>query len=85
VVAHSFISVHVQEKETPAGAKPVPIRTHLRSVVIVLEIIGIIVGVYNGKYYYQVEIRQEMIGHYLAEFPVSYKSDKGVGMMICSC
>jgi small subunit ribosomal protein S15e len=53
--------------------------------VIVPEIICIVVGVYNGKYFYQVEIKPEMIGHYLAEFSVSYKSIKGVGMMICSC
>jgi ribosomal protein uS19 len=63
----------------------VPIRTHLRSVVIVPEIIGVVVGVYNGKYFYQVEIKPEMIGHYLAEFSASYKSFKGVGMIICSC
>jgi ribosomal protein uS19 len=62
----------------------VPIRTHLPSVVIVPEIICIVVGVYNGKYFYQVEIKPEMIGHYLAEFSISYKSIKGVGMMICS-
>lgn len=31
--------------------------------------IGSVVGVYNGKQYTNVEIKPEMIGHYLAESP----------------
>lgn len=34
---------------------------------IVPEMIGSVVGVYNGKQYINVEIKPEMIGHYLAE------------------
>ena len=33
--------------------------------VIVPEMIGSVVGVYNGKQYINVEIKPEMIGHYL--------------------
>ena len=29
--------------------------------------------VYNGKVFTQVEIKPEMIGHYLGEFSISYK------------
>ena len=44
--------------------------------IIVPEMIGSIIGVYNGKTFNQVEIRPEMIGHYLAEFSISYKPVK---------
>ena len=40
--------------------------------VIVPEMIGSVVGVYNGKTFINVEVKPEMIGHYLAEFSISY-------------
>lgn len=41
--------------------------------IIVPEMIGSIVGVYSDKTFNQFEIKSEMIGHYLAEFSMSYK------------
>ncbi|KAL3223654.1 hypothetical protein MRX96_027240 [Rhipicephalus microplus] len=38
--------------------------------------VGSIVGVYNGKAFNQVEIKPEMIGHYLGEFSITYKPVK---------
>ncbi|CAA7027098.1 unnamed protein product [Microthlaspi erraticum] len=71
------------KREAPAGEKPEAVRTHLRDMVIMPEMIGSIIGVYNGKTFNQVEIKPEMIGHYLAEFSISYKPVKhgrpGVG------
>merc|ERR1719164_88780 len=61
------------KKETAYGEKPVPVKTHLRNMVIVPEMIGSMVGVYNGKQYINVEIKPEMIGQYLAEFSITYK------------
>ncbi|KAL4516586.1 hypothetical protein Ndes2526A_g05133 [Nannochloris sp. 'desiccata'] len=55
------------------GEKPEPVRTHLRNMVIIPEMIGSVLGVYNGKTFNQVEIKPDMIGHYLAEFSISYK------------
>ncbi|KAL5831188.1 hypothetical protein ACOSQ4_016542 [Xanthoceras sorbifolium] len=66
----------VLKREAPAGEKPEPVRTHLRNMIIVPEMIGSIIGVYNGKTFNQVEIKPEMIGHYLAEFSISYKPVK---------
>jgi small subunit ribosomal protein S15e len=65
-----------QKKDAPAGEKPEPVRTHLRNMSIVPEMIGSIIGVYNGKTFNQVEIKPEMIGHYHAEFSLSYKPVK---------
>ncbi|KAI4338641.1 hypothetical protein MLD38_023674 [Melastoma candidum] len=64
------------KREAPPGEKPEPVRTHLRNMIIVPEMIGSIIGVYNGKTFNQVEIKPEMISHYLAEFSISYKPVK---------
>jgi small subunit ribosomal protein S15e len=37
--------------------KPETIKTHLRDMIIVPEMIGSVVGVYNGKTFNQVEVR----------------------------
>ncbi|KAK9740500.1 hypothetical protein RND81_03G040300 [Saponaria officinalis] len=62
------------KRKAPAGEKPEPVRTHLRNMIIVLEMIGSIIGVYNGKTFNQVEIKPEMIGHYSLLYKISSKS-----------
>ncbi|XP_060595343.1 small ribosomal subunit protein uS19-like [Ruditapes philippinarum] len=52
------------------------VKTHVRNMVIVPEMIGSILGVYNGKTFNQFEIKPEMIGHYLGEFSITYKPVK---------
>ena len=47
----------LQKKEATPGEKPDPVRTHLRDMVIVPEMIGSVIGVYNGKTFNQVEIK----------------------------
>ncbi|RNA44166.1 40S ribosomal S15 [Brachionus plicatilis] len=64
------------KKEAPPLEKPAVVKTHLRDTIIIPEMVGCMVGVYNGKTFNQVEIKAEMIGHYLAEFSLSYKPVK---------
>ncbi|KAG8236279.1 hypothetical protein J437_LFUL016059 [Ladona fulva] len=64
------------KKEAPPNEKPEVVKTHLRNMIIVPEMVGSIVGVYNGRTFSQVEIKPEMIGHYLGEFSVTYKPVK---------
>ncbi|XP_047096438.1 40S ribosomal protein S15-like [Lolium rigidum] len=64
------------KREAPAGEKPKSVRTHLRNIIIVPEMIGSIISVYNGKFVIQIEIKPEMIGHYLGEFSFTYKPVK---------
>ncbi|XP_072166601.1 small ribosomal subunit protein uS19-like [Diadema setosum] len=64
------------KKECPALEKPEVVKTHLRNVIIVPEMVGCMVGVYNGKVFNQVEIKPDMIGHYLGEFSITYKPVK---------
>ncbi|KAI9317490.1 ribosomal protein S19-domain-containing protein [Dichotomocladium elegans] len=61
------------KKEAGPNEKPAIVKTHLRDMIIVPEMIGSVVGVYNGKTFNQVDIKPEMVGHYLAEFSISYK------------
>jgi len=63
-------------REAPPGEKPEAVKTHLRNMIVVPEMIGSIVGVYNGKTFNSVEIKPEMIGHYLGEFSITYKPVK---------
>ncbi|KAE8699291.1 40S ribosomal protein S15 [Hibiscus syriacus] len=61
------------KREAPPGEKPEPVRTHLRNMIIVPEMIGSIIGIYNGKTFNKVEIKPEMISYCLAKFSISYK------------
>ncbi|KAF9670115.1 hypothetical protein SADUNF_Sadunf13G0035000 [Salix dunnii] len=72
LMSTGFFGGSEQKREAPPGEKPEPVRTHLRNMITVPEVIGSIIGVYNGKTFSQVEIKSEMISHYLAEFSISY-------------
>ncbi|KAM7324383.1 hypothetical protein ACRRTK_016688 [Alexandromys fortis] len=61
------------KKEAPPMEKPEVEKPEV-DVIILPEVVGSIVGVYNGKTFNQVEIKPEMIGHYLGEFSIIYKS-----------
>ena len=50
------------KKECPMHEKPAVVKTHLRNMIIMPEMIGSVVGVYNGKTYVSVEIKAEMVG-----------------------
>ena len=49
------------------------IRTHCRDMIILPEMVGIKLGVHNGKEFVPVEIKPEMIGHRLGEFSQTRK------------
>ena len=48
-------------------------RTHVRDMIIFPEMVGLKIGVYNGRSFEVVEIMPEMIGHYLGEFSLTRK------------
>jgi len=70
-------------KEAGPNEKPALVKTHLRNMIVVPEMIGAQIGIYNGVAFNTVEIKPQMVGHYLAEFSISYKPVKhgkpGVG------
>merc|ERR1712169_26725 len=56
--------------------KPDLVKTHLRDMIVVPEMIGSVIGIYSGKEFNQVEIKPEMVGYYLGEFSISYRPVK---------
>ncbi|KAE9551193.1 hypothetical protein FO519_005606 [Halicephalobus sp. NKZ332] len=64
------------KKNAPELEKPVCIKTHLRNMIVLPEMVGAVVGIHSGRTFNQVEIRAEMIGHYLGEFAITYKPVK---------
>ncbi len=62
---------------------PKPVKTHLRNAIILPEMIGKSIMLYNGKEFVPVRVEADMIGHYLGEFALTRKSVKhsapGVG------
>lgn len=64
------------KQEAKPNEKPDTVKTHLRDMIVVPEMIGSVIGIYSGKEFNQVEIKPEMVGHYLAEFSISYKPVK---------
>ena len=63
-------------KESLRQGKPVTVKTHLRDMIILPEMVAITIAVHNGKEFVAVEIKPEMIGHYLGEFAVTNKPVK---------
>ena len=61
------------KRECPEHEKPQPVKTHLRNMIIIPEMIGSMVQVYNGITFNTVDVKPEMVGHYLGEFSITYK------------
>lgn len=53
--------------------KPPVIKTHVRDMIILPEMVGLTIAVHNGKEFIPVRITPEMIGHYLGEFAPTCK------------
>jgi small subunit ribosomal protein S19 len=50
-----------------------PIKTHARDMLILPVMVGRTVAVYSGKEFVSLEIKPEMIGHYLGEYVITNK------------
>ncbi|MEM0272007.1 MAG: 30S ribosomal protein S19 [Thermoprotei archaeon] len=51
----------------------IKLRTHCRDLIILPEMVGLTIQVHNGKEFVPVEIKLEMLGHYLGEYAISTK------------
>ena len=61
------------EKMRAAKNSGAQIKTHVRDLVILPEMVGAKIMVHNGKEFVPIELRAEMIGHYLGEFAITNK------------
>ena len=75
-------------KESKNTGKEVGIKTHVRDLIILPEMVGAKISVHNGKDFVTMEIRPEMIGHYLGEFAITNKPVRhgtpGIGASLSS-
>jgi small subunit ribosomal protein S19 len=62
-----------ETKLAKAGKLKTPIKTHLRDVIILPYMSGLTIHVFAGKEFKPVEIKPEMVGHYLGEFSLTNK------------
>jgi small subunit ribosomal protein S19 len=79
-LVHGFASEHRILLEKSRKAREVlrqggsmTVKTHLRDMIILPEMVGVTISVHNGKDFVPVEIKSEMIGHYLGEFAITNK------------
>ena len=60
-------------QEAVKKEEDVTIKTHVRDMIILPEMVGVKILVHNGREFFPVEIKPEMIGHYLGEFAITNK------------
>ena len=49
------------------------LKTHVRDMIILPDMIGLSISVHNGKEFYEVTVKPEMVGHYLGEYAITNK------------
>ena len=47
------------------------VRTHIRNMIIMPDVVGKSIEIYNGKSFEKIEVMPEMIGHYFGEFALT--------------
>ncbi|KAA9406571.1 SSU ribosomal protein S19P [Haloarcula quadrata] len=65
------------EKAREAGEEETandPIRTHLRDMPVLPEMVGLTFAVHDGQNFERVKVEPEMLGHYLGEFQLTRSS-----------
>ena len=60
-------------KEAITQGRTLKVKTHVRDVIILPEMVGIKIFIHNGKEFVPVDIKPQMIGHYLGEFAITNK------------
>ena len=60
-------------EETSTEEQKKAVRTHVRNMIILPEMVGATIQIHDGKEFVPVEINPDMIGHYLGEFAITNK------------
>jgi len=65
-----FVDLHLMKKVETAmgGSDRRPIKTWSRRSMVLPEMVGLTIAVYNGKQHVPVYINEDMVGHKLGEF-----------------
>jgi small subunit ribosomal protein S19 len=62
---------HVRQSRKENGGKPTPVRSHVRDMIVIPEMLGLTLQLHSGKEYVSIEIKPEMIGHFVGEFAIT--------------
>ncbi len=62
-----------EAQESQKKGKDVTVKTHVRDMIILPEMVGAKIHVHNGKEFVALDIKAEMIGHYVGEFAITNK------------
>ena len=65
--------IRVQRRGKDKDKESKPIKTHCRDMVILPEMVGLNLLVHSGKEFTSIDVKPEMIGHYLGEFIITNK------------
>lgn len=60
-------------QEALKKGKEATVKTHVRDMIILPEMVGAKINVHNGKEFVAMEIKAGMIGHYIGEFAITNK------------
>ena len=69
ILLEKMRAVREAQKKDPA----VNIKTQVRDLIILPEMVGVKIQIHNGKEFVAVELKPDMIGHYLGEFAITNK------------
>lgn len=58
-------------KKAKLGRYKKPIKTHVRDIIVLPEMLGLTIHIHNGKEFIPVNINPEMLGHLLGEFALT--------------
>jgi small subunit ribosomal protein S19 len=70
---HRILLERIREVKKTGLADKVMIKTHCRDMVILPEMVGVTIGIHNGKEFVPVKITPKMVGHLLGEFAITCK------------
>jgi len=69
-------TIRKSRENQESAQKATVIKTHARDMIILPEMVGATLLVHNGKEFTSLEIKPEMIGHYIGEFAITNKPVK---------
>lgn len=71
----SGVDKHLLKKigKAKKGDAKKPVKTHLRDAIVVPQMVGVMIAIHKGNMFEMVEIKPQMLGHYLGEFALTRK------------
>ena len=62
---------HIRNAKKENGGKAAQVKTHVRDMIVIPEMLGLTLHLHSGKEYVAVDIKPEMIGHFIGEFAIT--------------